>query len=568
MAEEKNFKVRWIKPGLTARQVYALPTSIPWPDSTPPPSLDDYFLNLSALLVATESEEVSASKWSKVAEMCGLCEQASELMENFGYSDALEILDEAESAHPCAFVHWQRCICHLELRHPEQALAAAYHATSMAPRCAVFWRVFGELCQERGMPDDAAAAFEKAFFGGERTPSVISGMRSSGLLVPNPAQQGEMLVSPAVARAILEVHIRSAEGRSQSLPRLRELARRSLESEATADVALEATECLVRSPEKTETDSALHAEALWASGRREQSILIANSLSCRSTVPASQLSRMVRKILPGKILELAKELCSSGRMTRAAAEELFATSDPNSINLMESFLSEHSSSPLVMALLADRLPRAGNRRRAISLASSASSSEMACLEALLLSAKVLLELGECEKACAAVSKVPESERGNWGQFILAESLWKLGHPEMCLAALSKVSADNDDALNQNVQMRTAQCKGFLHPLQEPASASPTRRLVRPILVSGPEWTSVIAPAGLPTSSYIRVQIGSQMPPSEYRVFEFSRTKGELELGHIVVSGSHNILTIAVDPDGRVFVGAKMNGSWVNVSAEE
>jgi hypothetical protein len=79
---------------------------------------------------------------------------------------------------------------------------------------------------------------------------------------------------------------------------------------------------------------------------------------------------------------------------------------------------------------------------------------------------------------------------------------------------------------------------------------------------------VVAPAGLPASSYIRIQIGSEVPPSEYRAIEFSRTKGEIHLGSFSVTSAHNTLALAIDPDGKIFVGAKLNGAWVDIEIED
>lgn len=544
--------------------MYALPQSVPWPDDAPPPSLEDLFLNLTALHVAALA---AGEKWSPLAAMCEACEEAGAMMENFDYHLALESLEEAERAHPCAFVHWQRCICHLELRHPEQAMAAAYHAATLAPRCAVFWRVFGELCQERGLPAEAARAFERAFFGGERTPSVIAGMKTSGLLVPNPAVSGDMLVSPAVAKAILQVHIKSTHPRKASAPRLRELASASLSSGTTADVALEATSVLVASPSSAQIDFCLHAEALWSSGRKEESVDMARKvLSSPSAVPPTNLARLVRKVLPGEIARLTRRLQASGQLTLPVVEELFDQADPDSAQRLEALVSEPAPPPLASALHARRLGKS-RPRRAMELGSSVISHPDSTSEARLLAARTLLELGEHEKAAAAVSNVPLEERGNWGQFMLAESLWQMNHPDLAGAVLEGISEDSDEALAQNVQMRLAQCRGFMLPLPHLASTSPTGRLARPVLVSGPAWASVVAPSGLPSSSYIRVQIDQVAPPGEYRATELTRSAGESPLGTLSVEGPHDLLALAVDPDGRIFAGARLGEEWVEVSVE-
>lgn len=562
--------MRWIKPGQIARQVYALPQSIPWPEPAPPPSLDDYFLNLAAVHAAIGELGERGGKWELLSEMCRCCEEASEQMENSGYARALELLDEAESAHPCAFVHWQRCICHLELGHQEQAMAAAYHAATLAPRCAVFWRVFGELCRDRGLEKEASRAFERAFFGGERTPSVIAGMRASGLLVPNPAHRGDMLVSPAVARAILQVHIKSMSSRPKSKGRLRELAISSLSSGTTADVALDATSLLVSRPPSEPLDECLHAEALWEAGKPSAAARMASSIlsngEARLSADPLHLARMARKVSPSSLPELAASLSSAGSMSKQVVEELFPPSDP-STEARIAVLVDSPHAPAVVLAHAARLAVGKSRRRAIELASRALSSSTDHLPRLM-AARVLLELRENEKACAAVASVPRDQRGNWGQFMLAEALWQLGHPGLSLEALGSVTEDQDEALNQNVQMRLAQCRGQLLPLPAPASISPTGRLVRPVLVSGPSWTSVVAPSGLPGSSYIRVQIGRGTQGCEYRIFEFSRMSGEVPLGVVEVVSEHDSLALAVDPDGKIFVGAKNSGLWSEVRSEE
>jgi tetratricopeptide (TPR) repeat protein len=570
--EEREQRIRWIKPGPTARQVYSLPQTIPWPDSAPPPSLEDLFLNLSALHDATRlasSDSPSAKKWEHIASMCEKCEEASVSMEGFEYSKALETLELAEQDHACAFVHWQRCICHLELRQPEQAMAAAYHAATLAPRCAVFWRVFGELCQERGLPAEAARAFERAFFGGERTPSVISGMKASGLLVPNPALSGDMLVSPAVARAILQVHIKSTHPRKHSAPRLRELALASLSSGSTADVALEATSALMSSPSPSPLDSCLHAEALWSSGSLEEARRLARECLVTGThpdLPPMTLARMTRKILPEELGSLVTALHTSGVLTLDVTEELFATSDPSSSTRLESLVAKPSTPPQLTVLYARRLGKS-RPRRAMQMSTDALSHPEASSEVRLMSARTLLEMGEHEKAAAAVSTVPHSERGNWGQFMLAESLWQMGHPEHALEILEKLNEDQDEALAQNIQMRLAQCRGFMIPLPTQVAISPTGRLVRPVLVSGSAWASVVAPSGLPSSSYIRVQLDQPAKPDEYSVTELARTSGESPLGSLSVDGKHDLLALAVDPDGRVFVGARLGEKWVGISLQ-
>lgn len=572
MEQESEQAIRWIKPGPTARQVYGLPQSVPWPEAAPPPSLEDLFLNLAALLDALRAVETptpAAKKWDSIASMCEACEDASTLMEAFEYHRALESLEAAEQFHPCAFVHWQRCICHLELRNPEQAMAAAYHAATMAPLCAVFWRVFGELCQERGLPADAARAFERAFFGGERTPSVISGMKTLGLLVPNPALAGDMLVSPAVARAILQVHIRSTHSRKKSAQRLRELASASLSCATTADVALEATSVLMNHPIPSPLDACLHAEALWSSGKAlDARHLALKSLECRHPLdpPLIPLARLVRKVLPEALTTLARRLEGEGRLTLAVAEELFDQSDPATPARLEAFVDAPSPPPQAAALHARRLGKL-RPRRAKDMASLAISHPGSTAEVRLHAARTLLELGEHEKAAAALSIVPRDQRGNWGQFMLAESLWQMDQPDLAKEILTGISEEDDEALSQNIQMRLAQCQGLMLPLPNSACTSPTGRLMRPVLVSGSSWASVVAPSGLPCSSYIRVQIAQVASGDEYRVAEMTRAAGESPLGVLTVEGSHDLIALAVDPDGRIFVGARRGEEWVSVSVE-
>ncbi len=570
MNDDEVQKVRWLKPGSTARQVYDLPRSIPWPELAPPPSLEDIFLNLAALQEALEIES-TAPRWSDIAVMCQCCETASSLMENFEYTKALEELDEAEQSHPCAFVHWQRCICHLELGHPEQALAAAYHATSMAPRCAVFWRVFGELCQDRGMSVEAAQAFERAFHGGDRAPSVIAGMKTSGLLVPNPAHQGEMLVSPAVARAILEVHIKSIHSRANSLPRLRELASASLSSDTTSDVALEATTVLMSTSSPSMSDLAMHGLALWANGDMQGAAaitlqILGSPASDISTIP-EPLARLVRRATPEKIASATLLLHSAGVLNKSVAEELYSPADPSSFSRLESLLSSPACPPQMVALAASRMVKS-NPRRSRSLCSEALVLPDSTIETRLSVARTLLELGEYEKSAATASNVPVSARGSWGQFLLAECLWQLDQPALSLDILEGIEPDADEALTQNISMRIAQCRGDLLPLGVTASISPTGRLVRPILVSGDAWTSVVAPSGLSSSSYIRVQVDRVASPGEYQVAEFSRSAGQNQLGSFRVAARHNMLALAIGPDGLLFVGARNGEKWVPVTVED
>lgn len=572
MDAEHEQSIRWIKLGPTARQVYDLPQSVPWPSEAPPPSLEDFFLNLPALHAAALASQLSGpsmKKWAEISDMCASCEEAGALMENFEYPQALESLELAEQSHACAFVHWQRCICHLELRHPEQAMAAAYHAAALAPRCAVFWRVFGELCQERGLPIEAARAYERAFFGGERTPSVISGMKASGLLVPNPVLSSDMLISPSVARAILQVHIKAAHPRRKSAARLRELAAASLSCATTADVALEATTALVSSPSPSPLDTSLHAEALWATGLTSAAEKMARTVLSNAPhpdLPPELVARMVKKILPSEVLPLARTLHLGGALTLPAAEALFAPSDPTTLSLLEELLREPSPPSLVMAL-ASRRHGKNRPRRAMELSSMVLSHPESSAESRLIAARTLLEIGEHEKAAAAVSTVPPEQRGNGGQFMLAESLWQLGQPSLALEILSALDEAGDEALVQNIQMRIAQCRGNMIPLPDPVSTSPTGRLVRPILVAGSSWASVVAPSGLPSSSYIRVQIDRVAAPGEYRVVEISRSSEESPLGVVTVDGPHNLIALAVDPDGRIFIGARLGEEWVGIALQ-
>lgn len=563
MSGHPEFEIRWLGVGDKIRQVYALPPAIPWPMEAQAVSPDDSFLNISALGAAAEVAGLNGDDkmWEGISNFCRLCEEVGGEMENFEYANALDLLSEASEAHECAFVHWQRCICHLELKQPEQALAAAYHATSMAPQCAVFWRVFGELCQDRGMPKEAHDAFERAFFGGEQSPSVIAAMKSSGMLVQSPGGGEGVLVSPAVAGAILEVHIATVAGRKGSKPRLRELARMCLDHKSTARIAKGATSLLVVAGDVGDGDLLMHAESLWAWGEHQEGRMLVEKVSRKSTQPVSaRLLSLSRKMSPRTFEVLRKKISRDKNPDKAAVREIFRS---GKLSDLEDF-AERNPSAGAMIVLAEELSKAKRRKEAVEMANKACQLQDD-VELREEAAKLMVENREYEKACALISKTPEGERGGFSSFIFGEALWQMGFADLALPQFSKAAgAGLDDALTQNALMREAQCKGFLLPLDEPATLSPTKRLGRAILVSSheQEWTSVVAPAGLPSSSYVRVKTDKSLKPGTYRVFEFSRNGGEILIGEFSTKESHDELAVAIEPSGKIFMGAKRGGDWI------
>jgi hypothetical protein len=72
----------------------------------------------------------------------------------------------------------------------------------------------------------------------------------------------------------------------------------------------------------------------------------------------------------------------------------------------------------------------------------------------------------------------------------------------------------------------------------------------------------VAPTGLPSSSYVRIKTDKPLKPGCYRIFEFSRQGGENLLGEIFPQEPHDELALAIEPSGKVYVGAKRAGAWV------
>jgi tetratricopeptide (TPR) repeat protein len=567
MNESDDFTYRWLALGAKVREIYSLPNNIPWPDGMAPPTGDDYFINITALGMAAEVAGRENDDWGGVAEFCKICEAASGHMENFEYEEALSLLAEAEEAHGCAFVHWQRCICHLELRQAEQALAAAYHATSLAPRCSVFWRVYGELCQERGADEEATRAFEKAFFGGEHSPSVIAAMKGAGLLVPSPGGDGDMLVSPSVAGSIFKTHIFSVLSKDNNRHRLRELAEGALANKSTSPVALLATSNLIKGRGVEAYDKLLHIEALAKSDMKKEASgplrdLLKTAARDFLKKNAERLVGLLKTIPNTDFESLSNAILREGDVDDKVARMIFDNWDDNRLT---EFVKNNKSG-IATLVLSERVWRKRKKDQAVDLALLAASFDNRA-SSKIGAAKVLLECGEFEKVCATISKVSEIDRGGEGHFIFGEALWRMGFGEQAGDHFSRVLAGErehgDDGLYYNAQMRSAQCQGLLIPLTEPTTLSPTKRLGRAILVSNPHWTSVIAPAGLPSSSYIRIRIEKDTVPCPYRIVEISRLNGEALLGNFDPQGKHDEICLAVESSGRVFVGAKYKGEWVN-----
>lgn len=565
MDDSEELRIRWLCLGTKTREVYSLPNNVPWPEDAPPPSTEDYFLNISALGAAVNSQ---GGEWEALGEFCHLCEQAGEAMENFDYNQALLLLDGAEGFHRCAFVHWQRCICHLELRQGEQALAAAYHSASMAPKCGVFWRVYGELCLERGLVKEGEAAFERAFFGGEHSPSVISAMRGAGLLVPAPGADGEMLVSPAVASAVFKTHISGLVERRGGEPRLRELVKAALEYKTTAGAALNAAKHLYTIKNRSLGDELLYAEALAKAGETKPALRILRTISSRESpeILASEATRVLRVLECTGLRDfddLPRELLTAGGISRDSTRMIFERWDAQTLQTY----AQNKKSGLALVVAAEKLLKDGERDRAVEcseLASIIDSEHETKVEA----AKVLLEAGEYEKVCAALSRIDSSMRGAEGCFLFGEALWRMGVEDQAAGhfdeALRLSGNDRNDGLFHNSQMRVAQCGGFLQLLPEPTTLSPTRRLGRSLSVSNDYWSSVIAPAGLPSSSYVRIRIEREVEACTYQVAELSRVSGKIVIGEFVPKGRHDELCLAIEPSGRIFIGAKYRGDWVEV----
>jgi len=565
MSDKADFQIRWLALTSKTREVYSLPANVPWPDEAPPPGNEDYFLNISALAAGAEFCEEDG--WSKVGEFCRLCEEAGGHMENFDYNNALLDLEEAENLHPCAFVHWQRCICHIELKQGEQAMAAAYHASMGAPSCGVFWRVYGELCHERGLLKESLDAFEKAFFGGEHSPSVIASMRREGLLVPAPSGgTGDLLLSPTVASAIFKTHVGSVAGRANSSERLRELAKAALDNKTTAEAAVMATEFLVKGGEPSLLDKLLQGEALAKTGNREDARRILKS--ALRDIPSGGLSGIEERVL-----RLQKELpypefraiptmlLTDPKISQAAKRLIF---DDWTIEQLKDYTRKNKCG-LALVIAAEKSAKLGKTTEATELAEMALGYGEAD-EYRADAAKVFLECSEYEKVCATMSKVDKSKRGAEGEFLFGEALWRMGVAEQAGAhffeALRVTEADQTDSLFHNTQMRLAQCQGLMTALPEATTLSPTLRLGRALAMSNSNWSSLIAPAGLPSSSYVRVKIEQDMDPCTYKIVELSRVYGEVLLGEISPQGKHDEICLAIEPSGRVFAGAKFRGDWV------
>ncbi len=564
MSEKPDFEIRWLVAGDKIRQVYDLPRTIPWPMEMPTPGHDDCFLNVAALGAASEFVGGGSpnKKWDQIADFCRLCEEASGAVENFEYERGLEILQEASEIHECAFVHWQRCICHLELHQAEQALAAAYHAASAAPQCAVFWRVFGELCQDRGMPKEAKDAFERAFFGGEQTPSVIAAMRKSGMLVDTPGAEEGVLVSPTVAAAIFATHIAFVSQRKEGATRLIELAEMALDNRSTAHAALGATISLLANFGGGPAVEVMHAEALWANGREKESRAILNRISVEE-IPKKRVHKILalsRDASPKLFAKLKEAILSRGGASKDSLREIFGSGD---LRGLEHFANEYADAE-GLVFLAEELTKAKRRKEAVEAASKANQvANTASVRSD--AARVMIENKEYEKACAILSRIPEDKRSGLENFLFGEALWQMGVFDLAGPMFSKAGEDlKEDSVRQNSQMREAQCRGLMIPLDESITLSPTRRLGRSIVVSSQdqEWTSVVAPTGLPSSSYVRIKTDKPLKPGCYRIFEFSRQGGENLLGEIFPQEPHDELALAIEPSGKVYVGAKRAGAWV------
>lgn len=571
MSDKSDAKIRWLRLGGKARQVYDLPATIPWLDNVPPPGPDDHFINISILgMAATLFGEKSASDdWERIRLFCELCEEAGECSENFDYARALELLGDAENSHGCAFVHWQRCICHIEMRQPEQAMAAAHHAAALAPGCGVFWRVFGELCQDRGLPAEAADAFEKAFFGGEHTPSVIAAMRGSGLLVPNPCGgDAGILVSPHVARAILRTHIASVRGKQGGKGRLRSLAKKSLENASTAGVAVFATEFLMGEG-ATDNDRLMHAEALWRAGFPEAGKQVLGDIldGGGGEVVGGKLLALTREILPARAENVRREVVRRGPISREVVEEVFRGNGPENADEIAEFAQKHASGE-AWVVAAERFVRLKRRKEALAAAQKAIDigGDVKLLDGAL---RVLVDIREYERACAAAARIAPERRTGLSCFLFGEALWQLGEPGLALPLFREASkSDVEESIVQNSQMREAQCCGFLLPLGEFTTLSPTRRLGRSLVVAGHEWSSIVAPVGLPSASYIRINLDKEFGSCDYRAFEFSKQKGEMPLGGFRALTRHDSLAMAIEPSGQIFVGAKLGERWVKTEVGE
>lgn len=567
MNESSEFRIRWLSLGGKTREVYALPGNVPWPETAPPPSTEDCFLNISALGAAADACE--EERWKSVAEFCQLCEQGTASMENFNYNDALDALKEAEEVHGCAFIHWQRCICHLELKQGEQAMAAAYHATSMAPQCGVFWRVYGEICQERGLLEESGVAFERAFFGGEHSSSVISSMRKAGLLVPSPGGGSDLLVSPSVAGAVLKTHIFGLLGHEGNMHRLRELAEEALKNKTTSEAALMATSHLIQSNPDCFEDELRHAEALAKSSRWKEAEGILNDAVGKGSQEnlvnsAERILRVLDGDAPFEFSPLAEKLLATGRLSRGAKKMIF---ERWKTEILEPY-SENENCGLAMMVLAERIGRTNRTAEAIELAERVGGTN-ASAETKIDAAKILLEFGECEKVCAILSSMEKPERGIEGCFLFGEALWRMGVGDQADGHFSEVlklsNQDPNDSFFYNSQMRSAQCRGLLRPMAEPTTLSPTKRLGRSILVSNPHWSSVIAPAGLPSSSYVRIRIEKDVEACSYHLSELSRQDGEQVIGEFSPQTKHDEICLAIESSGRIFAGAKWRGEWVEAS---
>lgn len=565
MSDEADFQIRWLALTSKTREVYSLPANVPWPDEAPPPGSEDYFLNISAL--ATASEFCEEDGWSSVGEFCRLCEEAGGHMENFDYNSALLDLEEAESLHPCAFIHWQRCICHIELRQGEQAMAAAYHASMGAPSCGVFWRVYGELCHERGLLKESLDAFEKAFFGGEHSPSVIASMRRAGLLVPSPSGGGgDLLLSPTVASAIFKTHIGGVGNRIGSSERLRELAVEALANKTTANAALLASEFLVKAKEPSLLDELLRGEALAKTGERDEArqILKKALIDFPNRGFAGMEERVLRlqKELPyPEFREIPAILLSEPKISQVAKRLIF---EDWTVDQLKDYAKKNKCG-LALAVAAEKAVRLGKSAMAVELAEMSFGLEETD-EVRVEVAKVFLECSEYEKVCATMSKIDKAGRGAEGEFLFGEALWRMGVVEQAgghfFEALRMIEEDPTSSLFHNTQMRLAQCQGLLLGLPEATTLSPTLRLGRALAMSNSHWSSLIAPAGLPSSSYVRVRIESDMDPCTYKIVEISRMYGEVVLGELSPRGKHDEICLAIEPSGRIFAGAKFRGEWV------
>lgn len=568
MMENGEF-FKWVRIPAAAQQVYELPAMIPWPGEGPVPAAGETYINLSGLAAGIDLAEELEEKWGSIRKFCQKAEEASVHMERFEYLAALDALEEAEESHPCAYIHWQRCVCHLELRQPQQAEAAIHHATVRAPKNPAFLRIRGEIFLSRGMEDSANADFIRAFHLGERSASVIAGMVRAGELVELPTEPGiGKLISPAVSRAILKTKLTGVVRRDKEGKRIRELVDIALLSHTTGEVALLGTEALVFGRGGARFDDYVrHALALYYGGGRVEASYLLEQLVDSIRYGASigdgdrfaNLYLLLNKTIPEEVISL---LVQQGKLSRKIIEKAL----PRERGESQAF-AKRMDCPEAWAAAAEFLVSEGfsdDGRRACDEAVARGANP----ETLTWVAKTLIFLDEGERACACLSKIKEDDRSAEANFLFGEALWRIGHPSMARAAFHKVGKEADEQVLQNSQMREAQCDGLLQQLPEALSLSPTGRLSRPLLLAGENHTTLMAPMGATASSCIRAVLPEKRGGQKYKIFEYSRDGNEVVLADMIVLGKHDAVSVAIEPSGTVFAGAKLGAEWVPVTVEK